>query len=566
MRNAANNAALSSTASATNAISTDNSSSYLTPTATSTTPRYVPPVLHTQSTTTATSPTEPAQPNLIEQAFTSAKNWLFGGNTVVRVGVVLLFIGLAFLAKYTVQLGLFPIEARLTVVAVAGLALLIIGFLVRQKDGVRQYSLTLQGAGIAVLYLTILAAMRVYGLLPMPVAFALMAVICALGAVLAYVQNGLVLALCSFAGGFAAPILLSTGSGNYIGLFTYYTILNLAILGIAYFKAWRPLNLLGFFATFGVAASWGILKFQAENYLPIQLFLALFFTIYVVTAILYARNSLTLANSTGKALVDSTLIFGTPLVAFGLQLGLVRDVAFGAAYSALAFALIYVVAAAVLVRGRANSYRVLIECFIALGVGFLTLAVPLALDGEAIGLTWAMEGLGAFWVGLRQSRWVPRAFGVLLQGLALLALLVSPPAVALMPFANMTFVGLVMLAGSALLLSYWLRAELPHAGTRLGAFYVSMEKHWANPLYVWVCHDAVRVWLAGDFIDSRHRHLRQNLVAKRRTAAHLFVGGFVFNRNACFNVARAAGESSDGGCTDFRRFACIGVDVAGGGV
>ena len=453
--------------------------------------RYTPPVLQTQSvspspsTTDAPLPVQTAQPNLLEQVFAAAKGWLLGGNTVVRVGVVLLFIGLAFLAKYTAQLGLFPIEARLTVVALAGLALLAVGFWLRQKDGVRQYSLTLQGAGIAVLYLTILAAMRMYGLLPMAVAFALMALICTLGAVLAYLQNGLVLALCSFAGGFAAPILLSTGSGNYVGLFTYYTILNLAILGIAYFKAWRPLNLLGFFATFGVATSWGILSFKTENYGPAQLFLLVFFAIYLLTAILYARNSLTLANSTGKAVVDSTLIFGTPLVAFGLQMGLVRDIPFGAAYSALALALVYVLAAAVLVRGKMSSYRVLIECFIALGVGFLTLAVPLALDGEAIGLTWALEGLGAFWVGLRQARWVPRAFGVLLQGLALLALWLAPPAASLMPFANMLFVGLALMAGAALLLSYWLRDELSHAGTKLGAWYVSMEKHWANPLYIY---------------------------------------------------------------------------------
>jgi hypothetical protein len=272
------------------------------------------------------------EPNGLERLFAAGKNWLLGGNTVVRVGVVLLFIGLAFLAKYTAQLGFFPIEVRLAVVAVAGLALLITGFRLRQKEGVLQYALTLQGAGVAVLYLTILASMRVYGLLPMPVAFVLMALICALGAVLAYMQNGLVLALCSFAGGFAAPLLLSTGSGNYIGLFTYYTILNLAILGIAYFKAWRPLNLLGFFATFGVATSWGILKFQSENYWPAQLFLAVFFVIYVLTAMLYARNSQALSRSQGQALVDSTLVFGTPLAAFALQVGLVRDVAFGSAY------------------------------------------------------------------------------------------------------------------------------------------------------------------------------------------------------------------------------------------
>ncbi|KNH19652.1 hypothetical protein ACS77_25495, partial [Pseudomonas syringae] len=38
-------------------------------------------------------PTAPRGPNFIERAISGARNWLFGGNTVLRVGVVLLFLG-----------------------------------------------------------------------------------------------------------------------------------------------------------------------------------------------------------------------------------------------------------------------------------------------------------------------------------------------------------------------------------------------------------------------------------------------------------------------------------------
>jgi uncharacterized membrane protein len=44
-------------------------------------------------------PAEPRGPNFIERAISGARNWLFGGNTVLRVGVVLLFLGLAFLLR-----------------------------------------------------------------------------------------------------------------------------------------------------------------------------------------------------------------------------------------------------------------------------------------------------------------------------------------------------------------------------------------------------------------------------------------------------------------------------------
>ena len=92
-----------------------------------------------------------------------------------------------------------------------------------------------------------------------------------------------------------------------------------------------------------------------------------------------------------------------------------------AAFSALAFAAVYLLTATVLVRRAHASWRLLIECFIAIGVGFATLAVPLALDAQWTSAVWALEGAGAFWVGMRQARWMPRAFGLVLQVVAMLA-------------------------------------------------------------------------------------------------------------------------------------------------
>ena len=52
----------------------------------------------------ARSPDAPHEPGWIEglaaSAFAAARNWLFGGNTIVRLGLVVLFVGLSFLASY----------------------------------------------------------------------------------------------------------------------------------------------------------------------------------------------------------------------------------------------------------------------------------------------------------------------------------------------------------------------------------------------------------------------------------------------------------------------------------
>ena len=74
---------------------------------------------------------------------------------------------------------------------------------------------------------------------------------------LAVLQDARALAVLGIVGGFLAPMLASTGSGNHVALFSYYAMLNSAIFGIAWFKAWRVLNVLGFVFTFGIGSAVG---------------------------------------------------------------------------------------------------------------------------------------------------------------------------------------------------------------------------------------------------------------------------------------------------------------------
>jgi uncharacterized membrane protein len=422
----------------------------------------------------------PATPNAVELALDAAKNWLLGGNTIVRVGLVILFIGLSFLASYAASAGLFPVELRLAIVAVAGIALLAVGFGKRQAKPA--FALALQGGGVAVIYLTVFAAFRLFDLIsPLP-AFGLMIIVCALSCALALLQDSRGLAVAAFAGGFAVPLLLSTGGGSSVGLFSYYTLLNLAILFIAYRRSWRILNMVGFVATFGVATTWGVLKYDPALYLSSQLFLIVFVLIYVTAAILYARNTPT---KLGNA-VDSTLMFGTALIGFGLQAGLVSQFKLGTAFSALGFAALYLLLAAVLMRRGQKNYRLMIESMLAIGVGFVTLAVPLALDTRWTSAVWALEGAGAFWVGMRQARWMPRAFGLLLQVVAGCAFLAGiDDNISSWPLANPLFIGAMFIALPALAIAWWLRATLPHSDSAWAKVYAKAEALLGQPVYLY---------------------------------------------------------------------------------
>lgn len=115
-----------------------------------------------------------------------------------------------------------------------------------------------------------------------------------------------------------------------------------------------------------------MLNYAPSHYAVAQVFLIASILIYLATA----QNSYA-HNTPGKLgnLVDSTLLFGPALAGFGLQAGLVRRFRirqrlFGARLRSS------------LCRARCGddapllaAMRLMIECMIAIGVGFVTLAI-----------------------------------------------------------------------------------------------------------------------------------------------------------------------------------------------
>jgi uncharacterized membrane protein len=344
-------------------------------------------------------------------------SYFTGGNAVVRVGVIVLFFGVAFLLKYTAERNIIPIELRLLAVSLGALAVLVAGWRLRLTRPA--YALILQGGGVGVLYLTIFAAMHLYHLLPGGVALALLVGISFFSASLAILQDARSLAVIGITGGFLGPVLTSTGGGNHVLLFSYYALLNGGILFTAWHKSWRELNLIGFVFTFAIGGLWGFANYRPQLFATTEPFLVLFFVFYVLIGILFARNQpLQL-----KGYVDSTMVFGTPLVCFGLQTGLVKPYEYGIAWSALAMGALYATLAWLIFKKGSQAMRTLIESFLALGVVFATVAIPLALDGRWTSAAWALEGAAIVWVGIRQQRWLARISGQVLQLLAGLAFL-----------------------------------------------------------------------------------------------------------------------------------------------
>ncbi len=404
--------------------------------------------------------------------FTRIKAFFTSGNLVLKIGVIILFFGVAFLLKYAAQRNMVPIEFRLIGVAVSGIILLTMGWWLRHTR--KKYGLVLQGGGVGILYLVIFSAAKLHTFLPLLPALAVMVGLVFFSCMLAVLQEARSLAVFGIIGGFLAPVLMSTGSGSHVVLFCYYAILNSGILAIAWFKAWRELNLIGFFFTFGIATLWGSSHYQPQLFWSTEPFLILFFVFYVAISVLFAhRQPLNL-----RGFIDGPLVFGLPLVASGLQYYLVSDIQYGMAFSALAIGFFYLILASLLWRKRVHSMYLLCETFLALGVVFGSLAIPLALDGYWSASIWALEGAGMVWVGLRQKRLLARHFGLLLQfGSAYFMLDSVLYPFAALPFANRYFLGCFFLAFAALFSSYC----FDFAQNSLK----NWEKYFAMPLLVW---------------------------------------------------------------------------------
>jgi len=403
------------------------------------------------SAASATPPQGPRGPSVFDTALTGIVDWFKGGNPLARIGIVILFLGAVFLAKYAVDNDMFPIELRFIALAVGAFALLIIGWRLHEKRP--SYGQLLQGGGIAGLYLTVFAAVRLYQLLPIGLALGLLIVVAVAAAIIAVAQNALSLAVIGTAGGFLAPVLLSTGGGSHVALFTYYAILNLGVFTVAWFRTWKVLNVLGFLFTFTITGLWRATGYEPYDLWSADAFLVLFFLMYVAVSVLNCVRQ----PPNLKGYVSGSLVFGLPVVAFTLHASLVSKIEYGLAWSAFTLGAFYLILGWTLFRTRRETFRLLVESFAALGVIFASLAIPLAFDTRTTAAMWAVEGAGLFWLGVRQERKLARAFGALLQvaaGVGYVAGLYRLQAT--WPILNTAYLGTVLLGVSGLLTGYWL--------------------------------------------------------------------------------------------------------------
>lgn len=382
-------------------------------------------------------------------------NWVVTGNPLAKIGMLLLFFGLSYLLKYSIENELVSASTRLMMAGAGCLALLGIGWWLRKKNLI--YALILQGGGIGGIYITIFAATKIYDFIPIGIALAIMVFICIVSVILAVLHRAISLAVLASLGGYLAPVLLSTGSGNYIALFSYYLILSIGILIISHWQVWRLLNLIGFAFTFGIGFIWAIPNYTHADYLPCQLFLIANWLIFgVATELSTLKNKLKL-----NIPFDATLLFGTPLIGFIFQHRLASEWPYGVAIASSLYGLAYFALSWFALKRYREEGKLLAIAFFMLSVTFATLAVPFAFSAEWTSIVWAIEGVMILAFSVLQQQKKPAIAGTILVAVSFV-LLFNMPIISLGDWLMIVTQVIVVFAVGIL----WYRAPFTHLDNR----------------------------------------------------------------------------------------------------
>lgn len=209
--------------------------------------RYVPP----------TELPEEAPVFAAPAAARSGIEWerLIGVRGAALLGAIVLGLAALLFLQYSIEHGLIPPIVRVAIGFLVGAAA-IGGSEFLRKRGYTTTANALAGGGIIVLYASTWAAKNLYGFIGMGLAFTLMSLITAVCGLLAWRHTAREIALLGLAGGFATPLLLSSGEDNPIGLFGYLLLLNVGLFALAREKKWPLLTLIGLGGTTFYQAGW----------------------------------------------------------------------------------------------------------------------------------------------------------------------------------------------------------------------------------------------------------------------------------------------------------------------
>ncbi len=356
----------------------------------------------------------PKQPSDLEK--------IIGESWINKIGILIVIIGVAIGAKYSIENELISPLTRIILGYLVGVGLL--GFGIKLKPKFEGYSAVLVSGSISIFYFITYFAYSFYNLIPQILAFAMMLIFTVFTVFAAIKYNRVVIAHIGLIGAYAVPFLLSSGSGRVDILFSYMLIINLGILFISIKRDWKTLHYSAFFFTWMIYGSWFANKsfdsnLQGYEALGIGFATAFFLVFYGVSLF----NNIISKEKLDK--VNIILILLNSFIYFGFGYGIFNSNTKLDTYLGLFTLFNAVIHFVVLffIKSKKLADSTLFYSTLGMVFTFITIAIPIQLDGSWVTLLWIAQGTILFWIGKTKNIPIYEKISLPILGLSFLSLL-----------------------------------------------------------------------------------------------------------------------------------------------
>ncbi|UDM37776.1 DUF2339 domain-containing protein [Acinetobacter haemolyticus] len=359
---------------------------------------------------------------LIEQL----KQWIFQGNPVLKVAILVLVIGIILLLRFATEHWQLSLAMKLAIVAGISGAVTALGYWMQSKN--RSFALALEGLGLAALFLTLFFAYYNAVIPTLAIAGLCFALIMGVTLILSLKQQSIELALMAMIIAYIAPFTLPVRNATAIELITYYVVINLAVAILSTLRPWKMLNQIAFLMTVIVGGGYAFYRGEESERNALTLLVAVHTAIFVWLSFRFSQllAKEDLAQFKLKPALDIALIFGAPLVGYIFIYLMHFEETRWQAGASLAFAAVY--AGFYQLSKRHQAVQLISQSYFSLMLIFLALIPPILLHKQWSVIGWAVEGLIIFIYALYRQSEISRylAMGLMIvSGLSSLYYLVE---------------------------------------------------------------------------------------------------------------------------------------------
>lgn len=364
-------------------------------------PPETPPVAQivkdesTQTQKPPSKPEKPAPPKKKDPQWWENFEQNIGQKWMTYAGAFILFLAVGFFVKYAFDNQWIGPTARVVLGILIGIILLVAGDRgIRKK--MRPLGQGLMGAGLAALYVSLFAGAAYYKIIPYEASYGVLIAVTALGLSIAVLHNAPAISFLAVLGAILTPLMVGGYSGTRTMLPIYLIVLDVGVLGVAFFRKWRALDVLAFSGTVVLFTYWQMQYSNPSNLAYTVGWFSILFLIFLLVPFVYH-----LRLKTSVSIERFILAIANAMFYFGYSYKMLKyDHPYFLGFIALGIAACYISVGYVARKRLPDDGRSLFG-FVAMSVVFLTMAIPLHLKVHGITLAWAVEGPILLYLGYR---------------------------------------------------------------------------------------------------------------------------------------------------------------------